>query len=263
MYASDLSGAHEKVQTSVGPSEYIYKRNFPREKFNLELFKIGHMYQVNDLLADCAHHLKSTITDENVMKLWVEGEKCDHDVLRSAVVDYFVRRTNETKLSDIPEFDKVVKPQGKTLKELLKALNEENMRHQTKISKLEEELKIFKGKAEKSIEDELFDVRVEWSKRGEMKSTCSVARPSEKIQAVLDRMNFPKMEGNGKKFFPDGNWHLKYKFHYVDRQRTFESYQITKNCQEVVYNGYAKLKLVHHHSSDSLNTARADSDSEF
>merc|ERR1719391_1778965 len=141
IYASDLKGVQAQLQASAGPNEHVYKRDFKKEKLTLELFKMAHMYRVDDLITDCAHHLKTTITDGNVMTLWVEAEKCGNDILTSAAVAHLVKKISGRKLSEITGYGEVVGSQEKPIKELLEALANENMRHQTRNTKLEEQLK--------------------------------------------------------------------------------------------------------------------------
>jgi len=255
IYASDLTSVQAQLQASAGPNQYIYKRNFKKEKLTLELFKMAHMYRVDDLITDCAHHLKTTVTDGNVMTLWVEAERCGNDILTSAVVAHLVKRTSGRKLSEIPGYDEVIGSQEKPIKELLEALANENMRHQTKISMLEEQLKRLQNQQEKvgkyeakSIEDEMFDITVEWQvewyydggvvNKLVQKSRNVVVRPSEVIKKALSRLREIK---SCHLYLED--YHIKFKGDYLDRTRTFEHYKITRDCQDVREKGHVVLKL--------------------
>ena len=59
----------EGLRAAFGPDAHIFRRSFEQEKFTLDLLRIGYMYQVEDLQADCAEYLKETICDENVIEM--------------------------------------------------------------------------------------------------------------------------------------------------------------------------------------------------
>jgi len=86
---------HIQVKVSVGgcihtggstTTEDFHQRIFQKEKFTIELFKMAHMYNVEDLQTDCAKYLKTTITGANIVEIWREASKCDNEVLCEAVV---------------------------------------------------------------------------------------------------------------------------------------------------------------------------------
>merc|ERR1712029_334238 len=87
----------------------FYQRNFQKEKLTLELFKMAHLYNVKDLLADCTEYLKTTITVAsmaNAMEIWREASKRDNAVLCEAVALHV--KSNNTSLKMFLEFLKAI-----------------------------------------------------------------------------------------------------------------------------------------------------------
>merc|ERR1712029_29847 len=84
----------------------FYQRNFQKEKLTLELFKMAHLYNVKDLLADCTDYLKKTITEANAMEIWREASKRDNAILCEAVA-FYVRSSN-ISLKTFLEFLKAI-----------------------------------------------------------------------------------------------------------------------------------------------------------
>merc|ERR1712029_694288 len=111
------------IQSLVGPDQYIYKRTFGKEKFTLDLLRIGHMYQVDDLLKDCTEYLKGNIsenqkalelleaactldipdleegsvkyledkiTDDNVMSFWKVAAKCHNKIVYTKAIQHLL-----------------------------------------------------------------------------------------------------------------------------------------------------------------------------
>jgi len=95
----------EKYDTST----HFYKRNFQKEKFTLDLYKMAHMYDTKDLLADCTEHLKATLTDENVMEVWKEASKHENAILREAVALHLKHSCKQNILEFLDAFERRVR----------------------------------------------------------------------------------------------------------------------------------------------------------
>ena len=74
------------------PSEYKYRRFFKEEDLTLDLLKIGHFYQVEDLEVDCTEYLKENICDEIVMDVWMEAERSCNAGLCAKAIQHLVDR---------------------------------------------------------------------------------------------------------------------------------------------------------------------------
>jgi len=55
---------------------------------------MAHMYNVQDLLADCTEYLKTVITEANVLDIWREASKHDNAILCNAVV-WHLKKTSQ------------------------------------------------------------------------------------------------------------------------------------------------------------------------
>ena len=132
------------IRNSLNAKKYIYKRPFDEEKLTLELLSMAHMYQVKDLEMDCAQHLKETISDDNVMDIWMEAEKCKNEDLCARAIDHLVERPRGKTLQEVSGFNKAFQDHDKPLKDLLKKLTEKNSHCLEEIFKLKEEISILK-----------------------------------------------------------------------------------------------------------------------
>jgi len=137
----------------VGSSEYVYHRRFPKEDLTLDLLSIGHMYEVKDLEMDCANYLKENISDNNVMEVWMEAERCKNRILCEKAVKHLVDRPKEKPMGNVPGFSEAFKSHEKPLVDLLAAMSDEMLnRHkkedscQAEIEKLKSELRISESK---------------------------------------------------------------------------------------------------------------------
>jgi len=113
----------EVIREAVDPDAYIYKRSFDKSKLTLDLLRMGHMYQVQDLKSDCSEHLKEKLSDENVMEVWMVAEECQNKDLSSSAVDFLVEKPVGGKLEDVPGFSEAFSSTEKPLKDLLTAMS--------------------------------------------------------------------------------------------------------------------------------------------
>jgi len=97
-----LEYIHAKIEYVESYYSCSYKKDFQEEKLTVELLKMAHMYNVKDLLKDCTRHLKGTITESNVLKIWRVATKTENATLRSAVVEHLKQR--KTEEDDVLEF---------------------------------------------------------------------------------------------------------------------------------------------------------------
>merc|ERR1719474_1347280 len=107
----------------------------------MELLSMAHMYHVRDLEMDCIQRVKETISDDNVMDVWMEGERCKMETLCSIAIEHLVERTSGKTLHDVPGFDEVFQDHDKPLKDLLNKLTEKNSHLQEEILQLKEKCK--------------------------------------------------------------------------------------------------------------------------
>jgi len=93
------------IQASQGDDLYIYKRSFSdKAKLTLDLMKVAHMYQVEDLLEDCAEYLTSTLCDHNVMERWLLAEKNQVEKLSLGATEVLLERASRIPISYVPGF---------------------------------------------------------------------------------------------------------------------------------------------------------------
>jgi len=143
LYAQSTDEAATKGHASAGLSEYVYHRRFPKEDLTLDLLSIGHMYDVKDLEMDCASYLKANISDDNVMEIWIEAERCKNAVLCQSAIKHLVDRPKENPLGNVPGFTEAFKSNEKPIVNLLSAMSEkiiELHQKEDEIEKLKSEL---------------------------------------------------------------------------------------------------------------------------
>jgi len=86
-----------------GPKKYIFTRKFEAETITLDLLKMSHMYQVEDLQMDCAEYLGDNLGDNNVVEVWMEAEKMDNPELGNKAVSYLIhQRKGKNKIMEVP-----------------------------------------------------------------------------------------------------------------------------------------------------------------
>merc|ERR1712029_1187307 len=118
------------IQKSGEPKKYIFKRPFDEEKLTLELLSMAKMYHVEDLEMDCTEHLKATLTDDNVMKIWKEAKRNNYEGLCEMAIVYLVERPKGKTLQEVSglneTFQDLPQPQKDFLNDLLNKLTERN-----------------------------------------------------------------------------------------------------------------------------------------
>merc|ERR1719309_842392 len=100
---------------------------------------------------DCAQHLKETISDDNVMDIWMEAEKCKNEDLCARAIDHLVERPRGKTLQEVSGFNKAFQDHDKPLKDLLKKLTEKNSHCLEEIFKLKEEISVLKKESKIKI----------------------------------------------------------------------------------------------------------------
>merc|ERR1712029_189245 len=121
------------IRAQVGTDKHIFRRpGFQRTKYNIDLMRMAHHYEVKDLVTDCAEHLKDSICDENVMKVWTEAEKFEITALCSKSMEHLADRPVGKPLKEVPGFEEAFKDLDKPVKELLAVMSD-------KISSLKDE----------------------------------------------------------------------------------------------------------------------------
>merc|ERR1712029_1303087 len=118
------------IQKSGEPKKYIFKRPFDEEKLTLELLSMAKMYHVEDLEMDCTEHLKATLTDDNVMKIWKEAKRNNYEGLCEMAIVYLVERPKGKTLQEVSglneTFQDLHQPQKDFLNDLLNKFTERN-----------------------------------------------------------------------------------------------------------------------------------------
>ena len=142
----------DEVKCGALPNEYIFKRSFCREKLTIDLLKMAHMYQVEDLKMDCREYLHDNICDGNVMEIWMGAERLEYKGLSSTAIQHLVDRPKGKTLTNVPGFNEAfqdnVKPlqdlmgalsiKGSSMKEDISNLIKENSQLKLKLKRLEE-----------------------------------------------------------------------------------------------------------------------------
>ena len=69
------------------------KRQFDKKKLTPELLRLADMYQAQTLKSACVAHLEKSLTDENVVDVWVIAERCGGlEELRKQALYYIVKK---------------------------------------------------------------------------------------------------------------------------------------------------------------------------
>jgi len=194
LYSSKPS---ELIRASAVANKYIYKRSFDEDKLTMELLSMAHMYHVRDLEMDCIQRVKETISDDNVMDVWMEGERCKMETLCSIAIEHLVVRPSGKTLHDVSGFDEVFQDHDKPLKDLLDKLTEKN-------SHLQEEILQLKEKCKHHVERQ-FEIRVEGYHYDPVSGALSslgwgapfYVKANDKLASFLDRVEKFQPAGPG------------------------------------------------------------------
>merc|ERR550517_1822201 len=73
---------------------YYYKKDFDMDKITPELMKMCHTYQVDGLFQECSYQLSLKVSDNNVVSLWMDAEKCEAKRLKEVALRH-IRRKKE------------------------------------------------------------------------------------------------------------------------------------------------------------------------
>ena len=69
-----------------------HRRNFDKEKPTLELLRLAHFYQVEELQKDCVTYMRSILCDANVMEFLKVAEKFDMKSLKEKAMNRLAER---------------------------------------------------------------------------------------------------------------------------------------------------------------------------
>ena len=197
---SNKVGDEETIPALVGPDHYIYKRSFPNKaKLTLDLMKVAHMYEVKDLVKDCAEHLKSTLCDHNVMERFLQADKFKVSRLRHGALKFLLERSSKTPVSDIPGLMASFDSNHKHLRDLLLGVSAQRNvvkaqldKANAKLSDRDKEVAELKGTLAK--EKKKIAVKVDlvsWTPEPFPELICSElfnCKVTDTVQSLVDRM---------------------------------------------------------------------------
>jgi len=201
------------------PSEYKYRRFFKEEDLTLDLLKIGHFYQVEDLEVDCTEYLKENICDEIVMDVWMEAERSCNAGLCAKAIQHLVDRPKGKSLRQVPGFNEAFESHEKPLTDLLNVLADKNFELKEEVCEMRDRLKRFEGEfgpikiivvSKKEINSE-----ADWTEEFEV-------MPLDKISTLMAKLA-------AKRPLPSGHWYKftkEYSITDLSRNRTFEANNI-------------------------------------
>jgi len=182
----------ESIRAVVGPHNYIYKRSFPNQaKLTLDLMKMAHMYQVEDLVEDCAEHLKSTLCDHNVMERWLLAEKSQVKKLSKGAVVFLLARTNKIPINHIPGFKAAFDSNHSHLKYLFRVMTvQKNGIKATldEVKKQRDEVKKQRDKAKAERDD--IETKLEARDKEIAELRGQLAEERKKIVVRVDKMSW-------------------------------------------------------------------------
>ena len=106
------------------PKQDVYKKLFDKTKITTQLMRMCHTYQVNSLLEKCSEHLMTVITENNLVSIWMEAERCDITDLKKTALDCIIKKKEQ--IGSLPGIEEVYKSP-----ELVKSLVNFMARHVT------------------------------------------------------------------------------------------------------------------------------------
>jgi len=109
-----------KLMNHYGSKKYIITRTFETEQISLDLLKMSHIYEVEDLRMDCTEYLGGNLSDNNVVEIWLAAERMDNQDLGNKAVSYLVhKRKGKTKIRQLPGFAEMFNSLEKPIRHLL------------------------------------------------------------------------------------------------------------------------------------------------
>jgi len=114
----------ERIKAGSGPGTYIYKRSFDQGKLTLDLLRMAHMYQVEDLKLDCYEHLEKTVCDDNAVELLKVAHTFENKRLSSVAISHLVDGPQAKPLREIPGFKEAFQSHGEAMQALMEAFAE-------------------------------------------------------------------------------------------------------------------------------------------
>jgi len=93
------------MRVTLGQKKYIFTRKFETEELTLDLLKMSHIYEVEDLQMDCAEYLGENLCDDNVVDVWMAAERMKIENLSDQALRHLIsHRPIGTGLLDVPGF---------------------------------------------------------------------------------------------------------------------------------------------------------------
>ena len=207
------------------------------EKLTVDLLRIAHMYQVEDLKQDCKEHLLKNVCDNNVMEVLLGAKQLEIESLASTAINHLVDRPRGKSLTEVPGFNVALHSYEKHLQDLLITLSDKTSGMKDEILSLKEENNQLKAKVLEVMEESGI-IKVAVNHHGIKESFGHVVivtewtedfyvRPTDMVWTVLEKLE----KRRGKPSRPMPSWQF---FHadtgHLHLNRSFESYGITTNC---------------------------------
>lgn len=113
------------MRAALGPKKYIFTRKFDTEKISLDLLKMSHKYEVEDLQMDCAEYLGENLSDDNVVETWLEAKKMDIENLYYKALRHLIykRPRDSGSFLNVPGFPEIFNSLEKSMQDFLRALS--------------------------------------------------------------------------------------------------------------------------------------------
>jgi len=86
-----------------------YMKDFDMGKITPELMKMCHTYQVDGLFQECSYQLSLKVSDNNVVSLWIDAEKCEAKLLKDRAMLHIKRKKKD--IANLPGMEEAFKCQ--------------------------------------------------------------------------------------------------------------------------------------------------------
>jgi len=215
---------------SVAGEESFFIRDFSKDKLTLELLSLAHFYQIQDLQIDCAEHLKSIISDENVIELWMAAERYDIKSLSKEAVKHLAERPEGKDIQEVPGFAEALESHPHSFwRDVMAVMSEKKKEFRDKISDFKEMKKemlgdVIKVTVEKLDHDWTENAKIEElvNKKVEWRETVFV-KPNNKVTTLVTKL--------ARRRQPNGN---DYRWNSIEKFMLFEKRRISEGSYYLI-----------------------------
>jgi len=233
--ASLLSYIYSDKNTALGLYN-MFKRIFDARKLTPELMRLGHMYEVQDLVGDCTIYLAENVNDANVVTIWMCGETCASDKLREAAFTHLVNSPNREGIMSCPNMDQVFKSAERN-KELVGAMVDELIKVKSEAAghvAEKTQLTAALNAAQKQVEnlnkslakEKTISVNINMPEGGYVGDFKTLVKRSKTLGHLKDQFLISDEDDNEAY----ENFVFVHNGHVLDEDKTFEYYNLNNNC---------------------------------